>query len=74
MQATTVPQDTTSSAPALTDNGAIPVTGEAQPVAGILTIYGLIGLGALCVIFALLNAANQKTALYAQRKDPPDRS
>lgn len=74
MQATMRPEDNASAAPAVRANAAIPVTGEAQPVAGILMVYASIGLGALSLIFALLNAVNKQTVPYAHRKGPPDQS
>ena len=55
-------------------NAAIPVTGETEPVAGILFIYGLFGLAAFVLIFALLHSANKSTALYVPHEEPPDES
>lgn len=74
LQATVLPVENTEVAPGVTPNAAIAVTGEAQSVPGILFVYFLFGLGALCLILALLNAANKQTALYAHRKRPSDES
>lgn len=74
MQATMLPGDTTPAAPAGTADAVIPVTGEAQSVVGIFSVYAIFGVGALCLIFGLLNAANKRTVLDAHRKDPPDQS
>ena len=72
-QATLPPADNTLVVPGGTANPAIPVTGDTQPGAGLLLVYGLLGLGALVLILALLNAANKSTAAY-RRKEPPDKS
>ena len=57
-----------------TADPAIPVTGDTQPVTGILLIYGLFGLGALVLILALLNAANKSTSIHVHHQEPPDES
>lgn len=56
--------------PVVTPNAAIPVTAEAQP--GILFVYSLVGVAALFLILALLNAANKQTVPHVRRGDPPD--
>jgi hypothetical protein len=47
----------------------IPVTGNPQSGWGTLLFYGLIELAVLTLILALLDSANQSTALYARRKE-----
>ena len=46
----------------------IPVTGNPRLGWGTLLFYGLITLATLTLILALLDSANQSTALYARRK------
>ena len=74
MQATVLPEDSAGVVPGTTANAAIPVTGEAPSAAGILSIYGLFGLGALLLILALLTVANKKTVPVERRKEPSDES
>jgi len=57
-----------SGVPAATPAALIPVTGGSSLGWGTLIFYGLIGLAALTLILALLDSANQTTALYARRK------
>lgn len=58
---------TPSSAEA-TQPALIPVTGNPDLGWGTLIFYGLIGFATLTLILALLDSANQSTALYARRK------
>ena len=58
----------TVGAPAATPPAIIPVTGNPVLNWGTLIFYGLIGLAVLKLILALLDSANQSTALYARRK------
>lgn len=58
----------TSVAPEATKPALIPVTGNPRLGWGTLLFYGMIGLATLTLILALLDSANQSTALYAQRK------
>ena len=74
LQGTEVSSASTLAVSGTMANAAIPVTGETEPVAGILFIYGLFGLGALVLILALLNSANKSTALYLPHEEPPDES
>ena len=67
----TVPESTPVVAQ-VTAESVVPVTGNPKLETEILLIYGVLGLGALILIIALLNAANKPTALYARRKDPPE--
>jgi len=46
----------------------IPVTGESQPGWGILILFGMIVLATLTLILALLDFANQSTALPGRKK------
>ncbi len=55
-------------APEATKPALIPVTGNPRLGWGILIFYGLIGFAALTLILALLDSANQSTALYVRRK------
>jgi len=54
--------------PEATKPELIPVTGSPGSGWGTLLVYGMIALAALTLILALLDAANQSTALYARRK------
>jgi hypothetical protein len=54
--------------PNATQTALIPVTGNPRLGWGTLLFYGLIGLATLTLILALLDSANQSTALYARRK------
>ena len=54
--------------PQATPSALIPVTGSPRLGWGTLLLYGLIGLATLTLILALLDSANQSTALYARRK------
>lgn len=68
-QVASPPADTTAVVPAGTTEPFIPVTGEPEPVwVEILAFYGLIGLTALFLIFAMLNEANKSTVPYPQSK------
>ena len=58
----------TTIVPQATQSELIPVTGNQGSGWGTLLIYGLIELAALTLILALLDAANQSTALYGRRK------
>jgi hypothetical protein len=58
----------TSVAPEATKPALIPVTGNPRLGWGTLLFYGLIGLATLTLILALLDSANQSTALYKRRK------
>ena len=51
-----------------TETVLIPLTGKSQLGWGVLIFYGLLGLAALILIFALLDSANHSTTLYAKRK------
>jgi hypothetical protein len=51
-----------------TKSALIPVTGNPQSGWGTLLFYGLIELAVLTLILALLDSANQSTALYVRRK------
>ena len=65
----TFPQITiTPVAPEAIQPALIPVTGNPRLGWGTLLFYGLIGLATLVLILALLDSANQSTALYARRK------
>lgn len=55
-------------APEATKPALIPVTGNPRLGWGTLLFYGLIGLATLTLILALLDSANQSTALYARHK------
>ncbi len=55
-------------APEATTPALIPVTGNPRLGWGTLLFYGLIGLATLTLILALLDSANQSTALYTRRK------
>lgn len=55
-------------APEVTKPALIPVTGNPRLGWGTLLFYGLIGLATLTLILALLDSANQSTALYARHK------
>lgn len=55
-------------APEATRPPLIPVTGSPRLGWGTLIFYGLIGFATLTLILALLDSANQSTALYTQRK------
>ncbi len=72
MQAT--PEADQQVVPGSTTDAAIPITGEAPPVAGIFLVYAIFALGALSLILVLLNAANKHTVLYARHKEPPRES
>jgi len=61
-------------APEATKPPLIPVTGNPRLGWGILVFYGLIAFAALTLILALLDSANQSTALYTQHKTPPDKA
>ena len=54
--------------PEVTKPALIPVTGNPRLGWGMLLFYGLIGVATLTLILALLDSANQSTALYARRK------
>jgi hypothetical protein len=65
----TLPQiANTPALPEATQTALIPVTGNPRLGWGTLLFYGLIGLATLTLILALLDSANQSTALYARRK------
>jgi hypothetical protein len=55
-------------APEKTKPALIPVTGNPLFGWGTLLFYGLIGLATLTLILALLDSANQSTALYTRGK------
>lgn len=67
-QSTLLHAASTPIAPESTKPALIPVTGNPRFGWGILLFYGLIGFAALTLILALLDAANQSTALYVRRK------
>ena len=67
-QSTFSDASSTAVAPETTQPALIPVTGNPRLGWGTLIFYGLIALAALTLILALLDAANQSTALYARRK------
>src|ERR1044071_8979074 len=65
----TLPQiANTPVSPEGTQTALIPVTGNPRLGWGTLLFYGLIGLATLTLILALLDSANQSTALYTRRK------
>jgi hypothetical protein len=74
LQATALPEENTMITAGVTPDAAIPVTGESQADIGILFVYLLLGLGALFVLLASLNAANRTTLPYVRRRRPPDES
>jgi len=55
-------------APEVTEPALIPATGNPRLGWGTLLFYGLIALATLTLILALLDSANQSTALYRRRK------
>jgi len=58
----------TPSSPEVTQPALIPLTGNPGLGWRTLIFYGLIGFAALTLILALLDSANQSTALYVRRK------
>jgi len=60
--------ENTSVAAQSTQPALIPVTGNPRLGWGTLLFYGLIGLATLTLILALLDSANQSTALYPPHK------
>lgn len=71
-QATVPPVENTPVLPGGTEAAGIPVTAESEPLwIEILGFYGLAGLAALSLIWAMLSSANKATALYPKHKEPP---
>ena len=71
IQSSALPVEAKGDAETLTNPPLIPVTGDTQP-AWVLLVYGLVGLGTLALILALLNVANKSTTLSIKRKQPSE--
>ena len=70
-QATVPAVEMTIAAPAATDAGQIPVTGEPEPLwTEILHFYGLIAVTALFLLYVLLNTVNKSMSAVVRHKDP----
>ena len=67
IQSSALPVQAKGDAETLTNPPLIPVTGDTQP-GWVLLGYGLVGLGTLALILALLNVANKYTTLSIKRK------